>query len=107
MVLMCYDEVESLFLQFRDPRYTFICAAPTCNTCDPIVYHTCTMLRQASENKAVTEHFLSEAARHWKPFTDAVCDTSKCLSCPNYSWCHRLRKIYDEGVLCYDSSDSG
>lgn len=107
MVLMCYDEVESLFHQFHDPRDTFICANPICNTCDPTVYSTCTLLCQASDTKVGTEYLLSEAARRWKPFTDAVCDTSKCLSCPDYSWCHRLREIYDKGVLCYDSSDKG
>lgn len=76
----------------------------TCNTCDPTVYSTCGLLRRASNTRIVTEYFLSEAARRWKPFTDTICDTSKCLSCPDYSWCHRLREIYDEGVLCYDSS---
>lgn len=106
MVLMCYDEVDTLFQRFHDPYRNCECGE-TCNTCDPTVYSICALLRQASENKVVTEYFLSEAARHWKPFTDAVCNTSKCLSCPDYSWCHRLREIYDEGVLCYDSSNRG
>lgn len=106
MVLMCYEEVDALFLRFHDPYRNCECGEP-CNTCDPIVYSICALLRQASENKVVTEYFLSEAARRWKPFTDVICDTSKCLSCPDYSWCHRLREIYDEGVLCYDSSGKG
>lgn len=106
MVLMCYDEVDTIFQRFHDPRYACICGT-TCNTCDTDVYSTCTLLRRASDTRVATEYFLSEAARRWKPFTDAVCDTSKCLSCPDYSWCHRLREIYDEGVLCYDSSDKG
>lgn len=105
MVLMCYDEVDTLFQRFHDPYRNCECGE-SCNTCDPTVYSICGLLRRASETRIVTEYFLSEAARRWKPFTDVVCDTSKCLSCPDYSWCHRLREIYDEGVLCYDSSDN-
>lgn len=104
MILMSYEDVEALFFHFHDPRDTFICVNTTCRTCDPVVRSTCTLLRQASKNRVVTEYFLSEAARRWKPFTYTICDTSKCLSCPDYSWCHHLREIYDEGVLCYDSS---
>lgn len=107
MILMSYEDVEDLFFLFHDPRDTFICATTSCNPCNPTVHSVCDLLRQASDTRVATEYFISEAARRWKPFTDAVCDTSKCLSCPDYSWCHRLREIYDEGVLCYDSSDSG
>lgn len=104
MVLMCYDEVEVLFQRLHDPRLTSICGK-TCVTCDSAVYLTCSWLRRATFSTVGTEYFLGEASRQWKPFTDTICDTSKCLSCPDYSWCHRLREIYDEGVLCYDSSD--
>lgn len=104
MVLMCYDEVDTLFQRFHDPHRVCRCGE-TCNTCDPDVYSTCVLLRQATDTRVVTEYFLSEASRRWKPFTDVACDTSKCLSCSDYSWCHRLREIYDEGVLCYDSSN--
>lgn len=106
MVLMSYDEVDSLYGQLHDPYRNCECRE-ACNTCDPIVYSTCGLLRRASATRIVTEYFLSEAARRWKPFTDAICDTSMCLSCPDYSWCHRLREIYNEGVLCYDSSGKG
>ena len=104
MVLMCYDEVENLFQRFHHPLHGCTCGMD-CDTCDNVVYLTCAWLRQASDTKVGTEYYLTEAARLWKPFTDTICDTSKCMSCPNYSWCHRLREIYDEGVLCYDSSN--
>ena len=104
MVLMCYDEVDILFQIFHDPRCTYIYGT-SCYTCDTPVRSTCTFLRRASDTKALKEVYLDKASRVWKPFTDTICDTSKCMSCPDYSWCHRLREIYDEGVLCYDSSN--
>lgn len=104
MVLMCYDEVEVLFKRFHHPLHGCTCGGD-CDTCDDVVYLTCTWLRRASRTKVATEWYLTEASRLWKLFTDTICDTSKCMSCPDYSWCHKLREIYDEGVLCYDSSN--
>ena len=101
MVLMCYDEVENLFQRFHHPLHDCTWGMD-CDTCDDTVYLTCTWLRRANGTKIGTEHYLTEAALLWKPFTDTTCDTSKCMSCPNYSWCHKLREIYDEGVKLHE-----
>lgn len=103
MVLMSYDEVDTLFQRFHDFYRSCNCEE-TCNTSDTTAYSVCGLLRRASETRIVAEYFLSEAARRWKPFTDITCGIGQCQFCPN-SWCHRLREIYDEGVLCYDTSN--
>lgn len=70
----------------------------TCKVCN--LADLCVALSNASQDPPPTtaETALHDACTHFRDYTDAVCDTYTCPSCPNYSWCATLRGIAIEGV---------
>ena len=84
--------------QALHPLGTRKCHPWACAGCD--FNALCCTLLEASyySRKPASETALREACIHFRDYTDAVCDTYTCPTCPDYSWCTTLRGIAIEGV---------
>lgn len=76
------------------------CDKRGCNNCE--VCGVCETLRLVNKrhyrNAKIAAKALYDSCVTYSEYTDKVCDTYSCVTCPNYSWCTILRGIAIEGV---------
>ena len=97
MIHLTQHDVRELFRDLH-PVGLAQCRDWTCKVCN--ITDLCDALVDASQDPPPTtaETALHDTCTHFRDYTDAVCDTYTCPSCPDYSWCTTLRGIAIEGV---------
>ena len=97
MIHLTQHDARELFRDLH-PVGLAQCRGWTCKVCN--ITDLCDALSNASKHRPPTtvETALHDACTHFREYTDKVCDTYTCPSCPDYSWCTTLRGIAIEGV---------